>query len=139
VVDRRIANTAFAATKGEESIQSIGKLIQDLFHSDNAKVNAALEALFLDLDVDLDENKKKCENIHAVGGCHALVQLMKYCLDKAITIIPACDQDTELNELIELTALDDTLHAIISLICHLDELGAKLLLRRLAEWKLLSR
>jgi hypothetical protein len=51
-----------AAEKQEEAIESIGVLIQDLFHSDNAKVNAALDTLYLDLYID----KNKCENIHAV-------------------------------------------------------------------------
>ncbi len=97
------ADTASAATVNhEESIQSIGKMIQDLFHSDNAKVNAALDALCLDL---VDEDKKKRENIQAVGGCLALVQLVKKCLDKAIGRIQACDRVTKLNVLAELQAL----------------------------------
>jgi hypothetical protein len=105
------ANAVSAATETEESIQSIGALIQDLFRSDNAKVHAALDALFLDLDKD----KKKCDKIQAVGGCFALVHLMQNCLDKAIAGIPACDGVTELNELAELKTLNWTLYVIINL------------------------
>jgi hypothetical protein len=52
------ANTASSSVAADhaKSIQSIGKLIQDLFHSDYAKVNAALKALGLDLVED--ENKE---------------------------------------------------------------------------------
>jgi hypothetical protein len=66
------ANTAFAANH-EECVQSIGKMIQDLFCSDNDEVDAALDAL----DLNLDKDKKKTENIQAVEGCLALVQLLE--------------------------------------------------------------
>jgi hypothetical protein len=105
------ANTVSAATEDEESIKSIGALIQDLFRSDNAKVHAALDALFLGLGKD----KKKCDNIQAVGGCFALVHLMQNCLKKARKKILACNQVTKLNELAELTTLDKTLDVIIRL------------------------
>jgi hypothetical protein len=95
----------------KESLEGVWKLIQDLFRSDNAKVHAALDALFLDLDKD----KKKCDKIQAVGGCFALVHLMQNCLDKAIAGIPACDGVTKLNELAELTTLHKTLCVIINL------------------------
>jgi hypothetical protein len=39
------ATTAKAATEHEESIRSVGMMIQDLFHSNNANANAALDAL----------------------------------------------------------------------------------------------
>jgi hypothetical protein len=45
-------------TEHEESIESIGKMIRDLFHSDNAKVNAALAALHLHLNKDKKRNAK---------------------------------------------------------------------------------
>jgi hypothetical protein len=108
------ASTTLAAP--DSSLESIGQMIQDLFHSDNARVNAALYALI----VDLDKNKKKCDNIQAVGGWLALVQLLTKCLDKAIDTIPACDQVIRLNELAELTTLYLTLNAIeiISFFCH---------------------
>jgi hypothetical protein len=51
------------------SMESIGKMIQDLFHSDNAKIDAALDAL----KQGLINYKKKYENMQAVGGCLALV------------------------------------------------------------------
>jgi hypothetical protein len=56
----------------EDSIISIGALIQDLFHSDNAKVKAALNAL----NLDLKDDKNNCDKMQAVGGCFALVHLM---------------------------------------------------------------
>jgi flagellar biosynthesis regulator FlaF len=65
------ANPASTIAAPAWSMESIGALIQDLFHSDNAKVNAALFALRL----DLDEDEKKCDKIQAVGGCFALVHL----------------------------------------------------------------
>jgi hypothetical protein len=101
----------------DESMVSIGTLIQDLLHSDNAKVYAALDAL----DLALDDDKKKCENIHAVGGCFALVQLMQDCLKKATEKIPACGRDTKIFPLAELMTLRKTLHVIICLTHHLDE------------------
>jgi hypothetical protein len=89
-------NTASVSdSREEESMQNIGKLIQDLFHSDNAKVNAALDALVR----DLRDDKKRCEKIQDVGGCDVLVQLVKNCLEKAIEKIPASDQVTNLNKL----------------------------------------
>jgi hypothetical protein len=92
-------------------------MIQDLFHSDNAKVNAALDALFHGLDNEND--KKKGDKIQAVGGCFALVHLMQNCLDKAVDRISACDQVTDLNELAELTTLHKTFAVIVALIfCH---------------------
>jgi hypothetical protein len=110
-------NTASAATEDEVSIASIGKMIQDLFDSDNAKVNAALDALFK----DLGEDEKKRESLVTAGGCLALILLLTKCLDKAIDGIPACDQVTELNELAELTTLLNTIIVIINLTHHHDE------------------
>jgi hypothetical protein len=101
----------------DESMVSIGTLVQDLLHSDNAKVYAALDAL----DLALDNDKKKCENIHAVGGCFALVQLMQDCLKKASEKLPACGRVTKLYPLAELMTLRKTLHIIICLTHHLDE------------------
>jgi hypothetical protein len=94
-----------------KSLEGVGKLIQDLFHSDNDKVNATLDALNLDLEND----KNKCESFVTAGGCFVVVHLMKNCLDKAIGRIPACDQVTELNELTELSTLHETLNVINNL------------------------
>jgi hypothetical protein len=99
------------AAEHEESIENVGKMIQDLLHTDNAKVDAALDALF----PDRSEDKKKNEIIVAAGGCLALVLLLKKCVDKAIDSIPACDQVTEVNELAELTTLHKMLYAITNL------------------------
>jgi hypothetical protein len=51
------ATTAAAAPKQDVSIERIGALIRIMFHSDNVRVNAALNTLFLDLNED--EKKKK--------------------------------------------------------------------------------
>jgi hypothetical protein len=61
------------------------------------------------------EDKKKYESFVSAGGCLALVLLLKVCLDKAIDVIPACYQVTELNKLAELTVLHNTLNVIIPL------------------------
>jgi sirohydrochlorin ferrochelatase len=103
-----VAKTASAITEDEEYIQSVGKMIQDLCHSDNDEVNAAVWAL----NQDLDKDTNKCDKIQAVGGCLAMVQLLKNCLEKAIDEIPACDQVTELNELAGLETIHRALHVI---------------------------
>jgi hypothetical protein len=77
--------------KKKEYAESVGKLIQDLAH---ANANAAVEAF---LKVALRKDKKKCEKMQAVGGCYALVHLMKNCLDKAIGRKSASEKVTELN------------------------------------------
>jgi hypothetical protein len=107
-----VNSAAATTTEDDDVIKRIGKMIQDLAHSDNAKVNAALDALFLGL---AEKDKKQCDNIQAVGGCLALLQLLHKYLDKTIAIIPACDQVIELNELAELTTLHKTLSVIIRL------------------------
>jgi hypothetical protein len=63
----------------EESMQSIGKLVQDLFHHDRVKVEAALQALGLNLSSD----ESKSNHIVTVGGCAVLVHLVKGCLTKS--------------------------------------------------------
>jgi hypothetical protein len=102
----------------EESLEGVGKLIQDLFHSDNAKVNAALDALKLDLSKD----KEKCDTFTVWGGCAALVHLLKDRLKKATKKVPACDLVTELNELPELATIGNTLKAIVWL-TYYSEMG----------------
>jgi hypothetical protein len=106
-----------AVARPEDSYESIGQMIQDLSHSDIVQVNAALDAL----NLDLKDDKKKCTKIQVVGGCLALVQLLKKCLDKAIDEFPARDQVIDLNELAELATLHKTLHILIRLTHHLDE------------------
>jgi hypothetical protein len=100
------------ATEKDESIsiESVGKLLRDVFHSDNAKVIAALDALSL----NLDEDEKKCEVINAAGGCFALVKLLEDCLEKATEKFPhpACAQVTELIEAEELNTLHHSLRVI---------------------------
>jgi hypothetical protein len=95
----------------EESLEGVGKMIQDLAHSDNAKVNAALAALSL----DVRKGKENCDTVTAWGGCAALVHLLRDRLKKATKKVPACDQVSELKELAELTTLHKTLQAIIYL------------------------
>ncbi len=74
-----VANNA--SDKNEESIQSIGKMIQDLCCSDNAKVSAALDALNLDVMKD----KKKLEIFVTAGGCLALVNYWRSALTRRLT------------------------------------------------------
>jgi hypothetical protein len=112
-----IANTVPAATEDEESIESIGALIQDLFRSDNTIVHAALDAL----NKDLVKDNKKCDNIQSVGGCFALVHLMQNCLDKTIERIPARYQVTKVNEFAELKTLHKACNVIITLTFHHKE------------------
>jgi hypothetical protein len=95
----------------EEAMESIGKLVQDLFHADAAVVRTALDAL----DLNLADDKKKSDKIQAVGGCLAIVQLVKDFLKKATEKIPACDQVTQLNELAELKTLEVSLNLITRL------------------------
>jgi hypothetical protein len=112
------ASAASTAAKDEDSIDIIGQMVEDLFDSDNAVINAALDAL----NLDLKEDKKKSYKIQAVaGGCLALVLLLKKCLAKAIDKRLVWDQVTEVNELAELTTLHKTLHVMIRLTHHLDE------------------
>jgi hypothetical protein len=54
------ANAASAATENEELNQSIGKMIQDLAHSDNAKVKAALD--MFDKDFMRDKRNVKASS-----------------------------------------------------------------------------
>jgi hypothetical protein len=108
---KAITTANAASTEHEESIQSIGKLIQDLFHSDNAKVNTTLDAL----DLDFIKDKKNCESLVTAGGCFVLTHLMKNCLDKAMDEIPACNQVTKLTDFTELMTLHKTLNVITSL------------------------
>jgi hypothetical protein len=103
------------ATQEDESMEIIGQMIQDLFYSDNAKVDDALDAFE---DLDLVEDKEKRESLVTAGGCHTLVHLLKMCLDKAIDEFSPCDEVSELNELAELTTLRKTLRGIIQLTLH---------------------
>jgi hypothetical protein len=66
-----VASTAI--TDPEASAESNGALIQDLFQSDNAKVNVALDAL----DPNGSKDSKKRESIVTVGGCLAVVQVVR--------------------------------------------------------------
>jgi hypothetical protein len=91
--------------------------IQDLALSDNAKVKAAHDALHL----DLCENEKKCDNIQAVEGCYALVQLLKNCLDKATDERRVRAEVTNLYRFPELKTLSKMLCVIIDLTHEHDE------------------
>jgi hypothetical protein len=108
-----------ATEEDESTMESIGALIRDIFHSDNAKVSAALYAL----DMNLDKDEKKCELINAAGGCFALVKLLEDCLEKATKKFPhpACAQVTELIEAAELNTLYQSLRVISCLTSGHDE------------------
>jgi hypothetical protein len=95
----------------EKSLKGVGKMIQDLFHHDNIKVNAALDALIL----DVRKGKDNSDTVVVWGGCPALVHLLKDRVKKANKKVPACDQVSESNELAELTTLHKTLDVITNL------------------------
>jgi hypothetical protein len=95
----------------EASMRRIEKMIQDLSGSNNEKVVTALIALSMDIRKDPTTRN----NMLALDGCDALLQLLKNCLDRAIGEIPACDQVTKLNELAELTTLNKTLRVVTNL------------------------
>jgi hypothetical protein len=99
---------AEADTEHEESIQSVGTMIQDLFHSDNAKANAALDAL----NRDLIKDSTKCESLVTAGGCFVLVQLLKNCLEKAMAInrIPEWCRVNKISAYPELATLHKTVN-----------------------------
>jgi hypothetical protein len=100
----------------ELTVEVIGSLIQEIFDSDNTTVNAALDAF----DANLYEDKTKCNKIVTVGGCHALVQLVKKCVAKAIENIPDHDQVTDLSQP-ELKTLFKALAVITNLTYHHEE------------------
>jgi hypothetical protein len=104
--------------KEETSLESVGALIQELFQPDNTEetVKAALDALYLDLRQDT----KKCDKIQAVGGCHALVQLVKNCLKKA-TERMGLGRCRQYNERCEFSTLHKSLGVITSLSYHHNE------------------
>jgi hypothetical protein len=100
----------------EASMRRIEKMIQDLSGSDNEKVVTTLAALSMDIKKDPTTR----DNIVAAGGCDALFQLLKNCLE-AIDSIPACDHVTELIEFAERETLFWTLVVITDLAYRHDE------------------
>jgi hypothetical protein len=109
--------SAFDA-KRSESMESIGAFIQDLFHSDNVKVKASLDALYQ----DLHENDKR-DIFVAAGGYVAVVQVVKDCLKKATEKILAYARVTKLSALDELRTLDKSLALIFYLTHHHNEIS----------------
>jgi hypothetical protein len=103
--------------KEEEELEGVGKLIQDLAHFDNAKVNAALDALY---NMNF---KQKYDTVTAWGGCAALVHLLKDRLETAMQKVPQCDQVTELHELPELVTIEMTVRVITRLTYYSSEMG----------------
>jgi hypothetical protein len=99
-----------AAAAAAVTVEDIGVLIQGLCSTDNVTVNAALDALY----VNLEEDKVKCENVVTAGGSHALVLLARNCLAKAIVKFPDHGTVTEL-EGEEITTLYKALRAITGL------------------------
>jgi hypothetical protein len=103
-----------ASNAGREvSLQNVGRLVQDLFHYGHpAIVRAALDALC----VHLKEGSQKCGDIITVGGCAALVQLLKNCLRTATEEIRESREhpisEELLGELSELKTLHKTLYLV---------------------------
>ena len=81
---------------GSSSVESVGKLIQDLSSPDEAVVKASTYKLGRSV-CDSYRGSQILQEIVGVGGCFALVQLAKTSLEKARMEIPNCDQVTELN------------------------------------------
>jgi hypothetical protein len=109
------ATASAAIIEHEELIQSIGMMIQDLFHSDNAKADAALDAL----NQDLMKDSTKCESLVTAGACFVLVQLLKNCLDElnANGGISGWRQVTKISANPKLTTLHKTLNVLSNLTC----------------------
>jgi hypothetical protein len=101
----------------DEYMEGVEKLIRDLTHSDNAKVNAALDALF---NLGL---KQQYDTVTAWGGCAALIRLVKGRLKTVMKKSLQCDQVTELKELPELETIEKTLLVIIQLTFYSSEMG----------------
>lgn len=102
------ASAVSTTITGELSMESIGQMLQDLFHSDGAEVDAAFDVFLLDLEKD----RNKCESLVTAGGYVDIFYLMKNRLDKANESILACDQFTELDDSAELATLHKALLVI---------------------------
>jgi hypothetical protein len=68
-------------TEPEDQIQSIGTLVRDLFHSDD---NITFDAVLHALRVDLVEDSTKWDHVVAVGGCFAVVPIMRLVVNEMI-------------------------------------------------------
>jgi hypothetical protein len=99
----------------EESLQTIGKLVQDLFHYGHpAAVRAALDALYAHLNL---KGKSKNHDFVTVGGCAALAQLLNNCVRTAAKEIREQSLSTELlGELSELKTVCKTLRLVALLL-----------------------
>jgi hypothetical protein len=108
---------AFEVEEEKEYVEGVEKMIRDLAHSDNAKVNSALDALF---NLGL---KKQYDTVTAWGGCAALIYLLKDRLKTAMKKSPQFDQVTKVNELPELEMIEKTLRVIVRLTYYSSEMG----------------
>jgi hypothetical protein len=89
--------------------EHIRKVFPDLYHSDSAKVTAALDALYMDLYED------KLDPMSGARCSLAIVQLLKSYLKKATEKIPACDRVTKMNDFAELKPLNAAIDLIVLL------------------------
>jgi hypothetical protein len=114
------ANNPFSSSAREQeaSFMSTKEKIQAFSSSVDAEVDAALATL----SVDVKRDPATLEYIVAAGGCRALVQLLKICLQKAIDRVPAGNRVTEISDFTELTILHNTLLLIISVTLDHDEI-----------------
>jgi hypothetical protein len=118
VLATMIETTEYVEKEEDKSREGVGKLIQDLFHSDDAKVNAALKAL----DLDRCDDEEKWDTFIVWGGCPALVHLLTDRLKKAMQKIPACYQVREVNGLPELETIEHILRVMV-LLTFYSEIG----------------
>jgi large subunit ribosomal protein L40e len=110
------------STRNTESLERIGIYVQCLFSTESTRVEAALDALVKNLHKD----NRKCSDIVTVGGCFALVQLVRMCLQKASTQKASrrsCPSHlvTDLDQRVDLNCLCHALRVIIRLTYRHDD------------------
>jgi hypothetical protein len=89
--------------------EHIRKVFPDLYHSDSARVTAALDAVYMDLYED------KLDPINGAGFSLAIVYLVEGYLKRATEKLPACDRVTKMNEFAELKPLHAAIDVIVLL------------------------
>jgi hypothetical protein len=97
------------------SVEHIKKLFPDLYHSDSAKVTAALDALYMDI------YENKLDPIDEPGCSFAPVRLVKEYLKRATERLPACDRVGRMNDFAELKPLNAAIDVIVLLTHRHDE------------------
>jgi hypothetical protein len=111
------------STRNTASLEQMGIYVQCLFSTERTRVQAALDALVQNLHT----NPRKCSDIVTVGGCFALVQLVRMCLQKASTQKAsrrsrcASHLVTELDQRVDLNVMCHALRVMIRLTYRHDD------------------